>query len=49
MSKPGDVLLAFPEKSCHAGFIFATGGSQSEVIDRLKELPSKLAFGIALI
>ena len=49
MSKPGDVLLALPEKGCYVGFIFATGDSQSEVIDRLKESHGKLTFGIAPI
>jgi hypothetical protein len=49
MSKPGDVMLALPEKGCYAGFISATGAAQSEVIDRLKELHGKLTFGIAPI
>src|SRR5262249_45902407 len=35
MSKPGDLLLGLPERGCYVGFIFATGASQAEVVNRL--------------
>jgi biotin carboxylase len=44
VSKPGDLLVGLPESGCYVGFIFAMGGSQGEVIDRLKESHGKLQF-----
>jgi hypothetical protein len=46
VSKPGDILTGLPESGCYVGFIFAMGGTQGEVIDRLKESHRKLNFRV---
>jgi hypothetical protein len=49
ISRPGDILVGLPEAGSYVGFILATGGSQSEVVARLKESHLALKFTVTPI